>query len=364
MKAAILYEPNTQFKVEEVTIDDPQQGEVLVKLVATGVCHSDLHALQGEMQCPFPIVLGHEGAGIVEKVGHGVTGLTAGDHVVLSALVFCGRCSYCVSGRPRLCSLWGRMAVQGTLPGGVKRLHKDGQDINHFYCQSSFAEYAVVNESAAIKVREDAPLDKIALFACGATTGIGAALNAAKVQAGETVVVYGCGGVGLSTVIGANLSGAFPIVAVDVSDEKLERAKELGATHVINASQEEPVRRVLEFTGGGADHAFYCVGGVDIIPQVLRSTKFGGKCIIVGLPPRGSTVETWRPGDFLMEKVLTGSILGSSRPSIDIPRYVNLFMSGKLPIDKLVTRTYALDQINDAFAALEKGEGVRNVITF
>lgn len=240
MKAAVMYENNKPLQIEEVTLDEPQSQEVLVKMVATGVCHTDLHFIKGEMPCAMPVVLGHEGAGIVEKVGPGVTTLQPGDHVVLMVAWSCGKCRYCVSGRPAMCPEWLGYNMMGTLPSGTKRLHRGDQELNHFFSQSSFAEYAVVHERTAIKVREDAPLDEVCLLGCGTTTGIGAVINTAGIRAGESIVIYGCGGVGLSAVIGANLAGAGKLIAVDTLNMKLEKAKELGADYVINASQEDP----------------------------------------------------------------------------------------------------------------------------
>jgi S-(hydroxymethyl)glutathione dehydrogenase/alcohol dehydrogenase len=241
-------------------------------------------------------------------------------------------------------------------------LHEDKQELSHFFTQAAFAEYAVVHERTAIKIRDDAPLETVGLFGCAVSTGVGAAINAAGIKAGEIIVIYGCGGVGLSAVMGAKVAGAGKIIAVDMLDRKLEMAKELGADYVINASRENPPQRVVELTGG-ADYAIECIGNVDVIAQALASLRFGGKCVLVGTSPPGSMLSL-SPSDFVLGKTLTGCLQGSIVPSVDVPRYVDWYMEGKLPIDKLVTRSYSLDGINDAFEALEKGEAIRSMIRF
>jgi len=363
MKAAVLYENNKPIRVQEVTLDDPQNQEVLVKLVATGVCHTDLHFIKGEMPQPLPVVLGHEGAGIVEKVGPGVTSLKPGDHVVLMVAYSCGKCRYCVGGRPTLCAEWLGYHMMGTLPSMTKRLHHDSQELNHFFSQSSFAQYAVVHERTAIKVREDAPLDRVCLLGCGTSTGLGAVLNTAGIRAGESIAIYGCGGVGLSAVMGAKLAGAGKLIAVDTMDMKLAKAQELGADYVINASREDPPQRVKEITGGGADYAVECIGNVNVMVQAFSSIHNGGKCVIAGMAPLGAMLNI-APFEFLLGKTISGSVQGDIRASIDVPKYADLFMAGKLPIDKLVTRYFGLDEINEAMSALEKGEVIRAVVRF
>lgn len=362
MKAAVLHELNSPLRVEEVTLDEPQDQEVLVKLAATGVCHTDLHAIKGDISVPLPVVLGHEGAGIVEKVGPGVTTLQPGDHVVLMVIFSCGKCSFCARGKPTNCMAGLGAMIMGTLPGGGKRLHKGEQELSHYWSQSSFAEYAIVHQHTAVKIREDAPLEVACLFGCGVTTGVGAVINTAGLRAGESIAIFGCGGVGLSAVMGAKLAGAGKIIAVDMLDQKLEMAKELGADYVINASQENPPQRIMQLTGG-ADYAIECIGNVDVIGQALASINFAGKCVVVGSSPPGSMLSL-NPTQFTMGKTLTGCLQGSIVASVDIPRYVDLYMMGKLPVEKLITRNYGLDEINDAFKALESGEVMRSVIRF
>ena len=363
MKAAVLYEPNTPLRVEDVTLDEPQQNEILVKIMATGLCHSDLHFMKGEMPVPVPVVMGHEGAGVVEKVGPGVTSLQAGDHVVLMVSFSCGKCRYCYQGRLTMCVENLPVQMMATLPGGGQRLRRDDRALHHLFGLACFAEYAVVHERSAVKVRQDAPFDAVCLLGCGTTTGLGAAINTAGIGPGDSIVVYGCGGVGLSAVMGAKLSGAGRIIAVDIADRKLEKAKELGADDLINASRENPQQKVVALTGGGADAAIECIGNTDVIMQAFGSIHNGGKCVVAGMAPLGAMLNI-APFEFLLGKTITGSVQGEIAPFIDVPRYVDMFMEGKLPLDKLVTRSLSLDEINRGFEALEKGETIRSVIHF
>jgi S-(hydroxymethyl)glutathione dehydrogenase/alcohol dehydrogenase len=363
MKAAVLYEPNTPLKIERVTLDEPQANEVLVKIAATGMCHSDLHFMKGEMPVPIPVVPGHEGAGVVEKVGPGVTTLAPGDHVVMMVSFSCGKCRYCVAGKPTLCVENLPIMSTATLPGGGKRLHKGEQELNHMFGLASYAEYTVVNERSCVKIREDAPLDVVCLLGCGTSAGIGAAINTASIRPGESIAIFGCGGVGLSAVMGAKLAGAGKIIAVDTLDRKLAMAKELGADYLINASQDDPILKVMEFSGGGADYALECIGNVNVMAQAFTSIRYGGKLIVVGMAPLGTSLNI-ATYEFLLGKGITGTVQGDINPQIDIPRYIDLYMSGKLPIDKLITKTYSLNEINEGFEALEKGEIIRSVIKF
>lgn len=364
MKAAVLYEANTPIRVEEVTLDEPQQQEVLVKMVATGVCHSDLHFMKGEMPAAMPVVMGHEGAGIVEKVGPGVTTLKPGDHVVMMVSFSCGNCRYCVEGRPTMCTAGLAVMTTATLPiSGTMRLHKGDQDLHHLFGLACFAEYTVVHERSAVKMRDDAPFEVVCLLGCGVSTGIGAATNTTGIRPGESIVIYGAGGVGLSAVMGAKLAGAGKLIAVSRSERKLAMAKELGADHVINASQEDPVMKVMELTGGGADYSVECVGKADVIMQAFGSIHGGGKCVVAGMAPLGAMVNI-ACFEFLLGKTITGTVQGDIRAPVDIPRYIDLYMDGKLPIDKLITKNYSLDEINEAFGALERGEIIRSVVRF
>ncbi|MEE9490679.1 MAG: Zn-dependent alcohol dehydrogenase [Dehalococcoidia bacterium] len=366
-RAAILEQLNTPLVIEEVELDDPKGKEVLVKLVATGVCHSDLHCIKGDLATQPPVVLGHEGAGIVEKVGKDVTEVQPGDRVLVTVAPHCGKCPACMMGVPTSCETDPQTAaLMGTMADGTKRLRrKNGDELSHFMAQSSFAEYAVVEESATVKVREDAPLDVVCLLGCGASTGIGAVINKARVKAGSSVAVFGCGGVGLATIMAAKLVGAYPIFAVDLLDSKLEMARELGATNLVNASKDEPVMKIAAECGGGVDYSFEAIGNTEAMTQAFHSVypRPGGMALVLGLAPIGATfsIEAWR---FMREVTITGCVVGSIRPKIDIPRYIDLFMAGKLPLDKLVSAHYSLDKINDAIKDTFDGKVVRGVIAF
>ncbi|MEE8471369.1 MAG: Zn-dependent alcohol dehydrogenase [Dehalococcoidia bacterium] len=367
MKAAVLEGLNTPLVIEEVELDDPKDEEVLVKLVATGICHSDLHCIKGDLSVALPIVLGHEGAGVVQKVGRNVTELKAGDKVIVTVAPYCGKCPACMMGVPTSCETFPQTAMlMGSMADGTKRLRrKNGDELSHFMAQSSFAEYAVVHESAVVKVREDAPLDVVCLLACGASTGIGAVINKARVKAGSSVAVFGCGGVGLATIMAARLVGAHPIVAVDLLDSKLEMARELGATCLVNASEGDPVATIATECEGGVDYSFEVIGSPAAMTQAFHSLypRPGGMAVILGLAPIGETfsIEAWR---FMREVVITGCTVGSIRPRVDIPHYVDLFMTGRLPLDKLVSAHYPLEKVNDAIKATLEGSIIRGVITF
>jgi len=366
-KAAVLEQLNSPLVIEEIELGDPGEREVLIKVAAVGVCHSDIHCMKGDLSVPLPIVLGHEAAGTVEKVGGSVTGLQLGDKVVATVAPYCGECPACMMGAPSSCETYPQTAMlMGTMPDGTKRLRRgNGDELNHFMAQSSFAEYAIVDRSAAVKVRDDAPLDVVCMLGCGASTGIGAVINKAKVQAGRSVAVFGCGGVGLATIMAAKLVGAHPIVAVDLLDSKLEMAREFGATILVNAANEDPVMKIATECGGGVDYSFEAIGSTGVMTQAFHSVypRPGGMAVVLGLAPIGETfsIEAWR---FMREVVITGCTVGSIRPHLDIPRYVDLFMAGLLPLDKLVTARYGLEQINEAVKDTLEGRVMRGVITF
>lgn len=357
-----MHAQGSDLVVEDLDLDGPRAGEVLVRLAATGVCHSDLTALRGPRPLKVPMVLGHEGAGVVEAVGPDVRRVAPGDHVILSAIARCGTCEECARGDTWLCSTAGATIFSGTLLDGTTRLSLRGAPVHHFFSQSSFAERAVVPEGAAVRIRADVPLEKVATLACGVATGLGAVLNAARAEIGSRVAVIGSGGVGASVIVGARLAHASQVVAVDVSDEKLAYARSLGATHAVNAAREDPVARVREITGGGAEHAFECVGSAATLTQLVEMLRTGGHGYVVGAAAPGTRFPFPTDG-FLRNKHVHGVTFGNVRASIDIPRYVDLYGSGDLPLDQLVTRTYELDRINDAFAALESGIG-RGVVVF
>jgi len=366
MKAAVLEQLNTPLVIEEVELDEPKDNEILVKIAAIGMCHSDIHCIKGDLSVPLPIVLGHEAAGTVEKVGRNVTGLQPGDKVVVTVAPYCGNCPACIMGVPSSCETDPQTAMlMGTMTDGTKRLKRqNGDELNHFMAQSSFAEYAVVERSATVKVPDDAPLDVVCMLGCGASTGIGAVINKARVQAGKSVAVFGCGGVGLAAILAAKLVGAHPIVAVDLLDSKLEMARELGATHLVNASREDPVTKIAVDCEGGVDYSFESIGNTAVMTQAFHSVypRPGGMAVVLGLAPIGATfsIEAWR---FMRELVITGCTVGSIRPQLDIPRYVNLFMEGKLPLDRLVSARYSLEQINEAVKDTLDGKVMRGVIT-
>lgn len=364
-QAAVFLHPNEQLSFGDVTLDRPGPGEVLVRLAYSGVCHSDLHVLRGEWTMPTPLVLGHEGSGIVEEVGPAVNGLSVGDHVILSWTPSCRRCRYCVSGRPQLCEVAAATAYRCVLPSGRSPLHYSGSPAYPFLAVGSFAGAAVVSESAAIAIRDDMPLDKAALIGCGVVTGVGAAINTARVHPGSQVVVIGCGGVGLAIVQGARLAGARRIVAIDVHDEALGRARHLGASHTVNSSSTDPGTVVARVTGsdGGPDYVFEAIGNVKTIELAYELTGRGGTTVVVGQVAEGEMIriDPYRLSED--EKVLRGSNYGSSRASIDFPLMVDLYMTGALDLDSLVSKIRPLREVNEAFEDMLDGSVARTVLS-
>ncbi len=362
IKAAVLYEPFKPLSVEELTLDGPRHHEVLVKLAASGVCRTDWHYLHGESEHPLPVVLGHEGAGIVEEVGPEVTYAKPGDHVVLSVIPSCGHCSYCTRGKYHLCEVTSKL--RGHLLDGTKRLKKGDREIHHFVGLSTFAEYTVVPEDSLVLIREDAPMDKVSLIGCGVTTGLGAVFNTAKVQPGSTVVVVGAGGVGLNVVQGAHLAGAETIIAVDIKASKLEYALQFDATHLINSATEDLQGRVREITNGEmADYAFEALGSVETINQAFYTTRRAGVTVIIGGTPPGAML-TIDPDFLHLDRVLMGCVYGSCHPRSDMPKFIDLYMDGKLKLDELISHTFSLDEINTALDLLGKGEGARGILKY
>jgi S-(hydroxymethyl)glutathione dehydrogenase/alcohol dehydrogenase len=361
MRAAVVMERGGPIRTEEVELEDPREGEVRVKLVASGVCHSCLHAADGSWtHIPTPIVLGDEGAGIVAAAGRGVRGVREGDHVILSWSPACGLCHYCAIGRPVLCE---RRAVQpGTLPDGTTRLKLGDTPLYHFGTVASHAEYSTMPESCAIPIRHDMPLEMAALIGCSVMTGVGSVLNTAQVPAGASVAVFGTGGIGLNVVQGGGLVGANPIIAVDVLPNKLDYAKRLGATHGVNAAQVDPVAAIKEITRRGADYTFVAVGNTTAITQAWEALAPGGTCVLIGVPATDATVTFSAMSLQGNEKVLRGSRYGSARMRDDFPRMVELYMGGKLRIDELINRRFTLEETSAAYKALAAGELARGLI--
>jgi S-(hydroxymethyl)glutathione dehydrogenase/alcohol dehydrogenase len=359
MKAAVCYEHGKPLVVEEVILDPPQAYEVKVKLKATAVCHSDVHQIRGEWGGSVPIVAGHEAAGIVEELGPQVTSVQVGDHVVVSLLTACGRCPECRIGASHLCKTALPHMVNG-------RLHTlEGQPIEAGIRTAAFAEYVVVHETQVVPIPPEIPFDSASLLACGVITGLGAVVNTAKVAPGDSVVVIGAGGVGLNAIQGANLSGANPIIAIDLLANKLEAARRFGATHTLNGSEIDVGKAVRQLTNGlGADYVFITVGSPAAMEQGYKLSRTGGSVVFVGIPdwktkmplPIGITVA--------YEKKILGSFMGSTRLQVDVPKLVSLYQNGRLQLDELITGRYSLDQINEAIANMEEGHALRNVIIF
>jgi S-(hydroxymethyl)glutathione dehydrogenase/alcohol dehydrogenase len=357
MQAAIAYEPQGQVVVEEVDLAKPGHAEVLVRLMASGVCHSDWHILKGEWgDRLFPLILGHEGAGIVEAVGDGVTQCHVGDHVILSWRTNCGMCEMCQKGWPVLCDRSPGVSAPPMLHSKSSPLGKAGG-------LGTFAEYALVHQAATVVIDPDIPFPQASLVGCGVTTGVGAAINTAQVSPGSTCAVFGCGGVGLNVIQGCRIAGASQIISVDMLDNKLEMSKTFGATHTVNASREDPVERIKELTGGlGTHYAFEAIGLVEgPFIQSIQCTRKRGMTVWVGHAPLNTNVNV-DARTLMQEKMVMGSMYGSARPQIDFPRLLNLYREGKLMLDQLITRTYPLSGANEAFAALGRGEVARSVL--
>ncbi len=362
MKAAVFRKVHEPLTIESVDIDKPWGREVLVRTAATGVCHSDLHVVDGLGRFPLdrPYVLGHEGAGVVEAVGAEVTTLRPGDHVVACLSGFCGSCAQCLAGHPNLCVGGVVTRAESAHP----RLSQRGQALRQFIGISSYAERMLLHENSVVKIDSDLPLDRAALVGCGVLTGVGAALRTSGLEAGQTVAVFGCGGVGLSIVQGARIGGARQIIGVDVFESKLEMAKRVGATHVVNSAKDDPVKTVRALTGGaGVDHAFEAVGNATLVRQAIESLAIRGTATIVGVLPPDAKIEfPWmaiRP-----ECRVQTSRMGSNRFRIDIPLYLEFYRQGRLLLDEMVSRRGRLDDINDAFRAMKAGEVARSVLTF
>lgn len=359
-KAAVLYEAGAPLVVEEVELRGPGRNEVLVRMAACGVCHSDIHIVKGEWSgFDPPVVAGHEGAGIVEHVGEDVTNVKPGDHVVIGWQTSCGECQLCITGRPYLCDNPPGMDPDTSISKGDQR-------INFAYTTAYFADYAIAPKSVAIPISHEMPLDRASLLACAVTTGVGAAVNTAQVRPGTTVAVFGCGGVGVNVIQGAALCGARRIIGVDIVEDKLEYGRGFGLTDVVNAAEQDPVEAIKELTSGaGVDYSFEAVGNVKTIEQAFASLAKGGKATVVGMPPWRDTAQVSLPVMHLFgDRSLTAAYYGGANLRRDIPRLVDLYLNGKLDLDGLVTRRYPLESIDDAFADLLGGKPGRGVIVY
>ncbi len=359
MRAVAFYRPHARLVVEEFELEEPRAGEALVEMVGAGACHSDFHHVDGHVTPPVtPFVMGHEGAGVVREVGPGVRGVAPGDHVVFSIDLMCGHCRNCTLGSPTLCLTYERTA---TMPDGTTRFRKDGAPFLHG--PATFSEWTVVHEDRLVKIRGDVPLEKACLIGCGVVAGVGAVVNRARVEPGSTVAVFGCGGVGLNVIQGAVLASASVIIAVDRVGFKLEKAEEMGATHVVDAGREDAVRRIGEITGGGADYAFEVVGFPSIVRQAFESVRPGGTAVMVGVPPTGSEVSV-DAGELMMSRSLIGAFHGAARARVDFPWLADMYAAGRLKLDELITRYRPLEEINEAFEDMNRGVTARTVLTF
>lgn len=363
MKAAVLHEARRPLAIEELTLDAPRAGEVLVKIGSAGICASDHHVMEGTAELPMPVVLGHEGAGTVEEVGAGVTRVQAGDRCILSFISNCGHCGPCLAGRPHLCDT--HRAAGPLQFDGTTRLHYGDTDVYQMQKLGVFGEYAVVPENACQPMPDPVPMEVAALIGCSVTTGVGGVINQPGIQTGGTVAVFGCGGVGLNAIQGARLLNSRRIIAVDVFDHKLEFTYKFGATDVINSRGEDAVERIRELTGGeGVDYAFDTFGSTVTTVQAVEAVRKGGTAVVIGLAPLGATAPIDLVDMVRNEKRLVGSFYGSASPHATFDKLVDLYLRGKIDVDSLITRRYRLEQINESFEALARGEDGRGVIVF
>jgi S-(hydroxymethyl)glutathione dehydrogenase/alcohol dehydrogenase len=359
MKAAILHEVGKPLQIEEVAISKPGPREVLVRTVASGVCHSDVHMAEGSFPSAVPIILGHEAAGIVEQVGSSVRGVKPGDHVVTCVSAYCGHCEHCLTGHMARCGTTESQREADEEP----RLAWNAKPVHQFANLSAYAEYMLIHEHACVRIRDDMPFDRAAVIGCAVTTGVGAVIHTSGVRVGETVAILGCGGVGLSAINGAAIAGASRIIAIDTQPGKLELARRFGATDTVLVRNSNPVEEVLEMTQGGVHHSFEAIGLKITAEQAFGMLARGGTANIIGMIPYGTKIEL--PAvDFLAEKKIQGSVMGSNRFPLDVPRYVEFYMQGKLHLDDLVARHIELEDINEAFAEVKRGELARSVIMF
>ena len=367
VKAAVAFASGKPLTIETVQLAPPQEGEVLVEIKATGVCHTDAYTLSGaDPEGLFPSILGHEGAGVVVEVGKGVTSVKPGDHVIPLYIPECRQCPYCLSMKTNLCQAIRSTQGKGVMPNGTSRFSLDGKPLYHYMGTSTFANYTVLPEISLAKIRQDAPLEKVCLIGCGITTGIGAVINTAKVEPGANVVVFGLGGIGLNVIQGAKMVGANKIIGVDLNPEKRTLAEQYGMTDFVNPREIDGdlVAYLVELTDGGADYSFECIGNVNVMRQALECCHKGwGVSVIVGVAGAGEEIST-RPFQLVTGRVWKGTAFGGARGRTDVPKIVDWYTSGKIDIDAMVTHTMSLEKINDAFELMHKGESIRSVITF
>jgi S-(hydroxymethyl)glutathione dehydrogenase/alcohol dehydrogenase len=366
-KAAIAWGPNQPLSIEEIDVMLPRKGEVLVRIVATGVCHTDAFTMSGEdPEGIFPVILGHEGGGVVEQIGEGVTSVSVGDHVIPLYTAECGECKFCKSGKTNLCSAVRETQGKGVMPDGTTRFYKDGQPIFHYMGCSTFSEYTVLPEISLAKVSKEAPLKEVCLLGCGVTTGMGAVTKTANVQKGDNIAIFGLGGIGLSAIIGAKMAGAKRIIGIDINESKYELAKKLGATDCINPKDyDKPIQDVIvEMTDGGVEYSFECIGNVDVMRSALECCHKGwGESVVIGVAGAGKEIST-RPFQLVTGRVWRGSAFGGVKGRSELPAIVERYMAGEFALDDFITHTMGLDKINDAFDLMHEGKSIRSVIHF
>jgi len=366
-KAAIAWGANKPLTIEEVDVELPQKGEVLVKIIASGVCHTDAFTLSGEdPEGIFPVILGHEGGGIVEQVGEGVTSVAVGDHVIPLYTPECGECKFCTSGKTNLCQKIRETQGKGLMPDGTSRFSLNGEPIFHYMGCSTFSEYTVLPEISLAKVNPKAPLEEVCLLGCGVTTGMGAVMNTAKVEEGDTVAIFGLGGIGLSAVIGAAMAKASRIIAIDINESKFELAKKLGATDCINPQTfDKPIQDIIvELTDGGVDYSFECIGNVNVMRSALECCHKGwGESIIIGVAGAGQEIST-RPFQLVTGRVWRGTAFGGVKGRSELPEYVERYLAGEFALNDFITHTMSLEKINEAFELMHEGKSIRSVIHF
>jgi len=366
-KAAVAWAVGQPLTMEEVDVMPPQKGEVRVKMIATGVCHTDAFTLSGDdPEGIFPCILGHEGGGIVESIGEGVSSVKVGDHVIPLYTPECGECKFCTSGKTNLCQKIRETQGKGLMPDGTTRFSKDGQPIYHYMGTSTFSEYTVLPEISLAKVNPEAPLEEVCLLGCGVTTGMGAVMNTAKVEEGATVAIFGLGGIGLSAIIGAQMAKASRIIAIDINESKFELARQLGATECINPKNyDQPIQDVIvELTDGGVDYSFECIGNVNVMRSALECCHKGwGESVVIGVAGAGQEIST-RPFQLVTGRVWRGSAFGGVKGRTELPEYVERYMAGEFKLDVFITHTMGLDKVNDAFDLMHEGKSIRTVIHF